>query len=83
MKLETLFRSVVSALCFVAGGAAVLAVAYGVLSLLFWSVPVFATIFALLWAGQSFLHYRWDDPEWFDRRRILIRIEDEEDDDYE
>lgn len=78
MKLETLFRSVVSALCFVAGGTAVLAVAYGMLSLLFWSVPVFATIFGLVWAGQSFLHYHWDDPEWNDRARILIRYDEEE-----
>jgi hypothetical protein len=81
VKLETLFRSVVSAFCFVAGGAAVLAVIYGVLSLLFWSVPVFATLFALIWAGQAALHYRWDDPEWQDRARILIRYEEDEDDD--
>ena len=78
MKLEALFRSVVSALCFVAGGAAVLAVVYGVLSLLFWSAPVFATVFGLVWAGQSFLHYHWDDPEWHDRPRILIRYGEEE-----
>lgn len=78
MKLETLFRSVVSALCFVAGGAAVLAVVYGMLSLLFWSVSVFSTIFGLVWAGQSILHYQWDDPEWSDRARILIRYDEEE-----
>lgn len=85
MKLDMLFRSVVSALCFVAGGAAVLAVIYGLLSLLFWSIPVFATLFALIWAGQSVIHYHWDDPEWSDRPRILVRIEgdDEGDDDYE
>jgi len=73
-----LFRSVVSALCFTAGGAAVLAVAHGVFSLLFWSIPVFATIFGLVWAGQSYLHYHWDDPEWHDRARILIRYGEEE-----
>lgn len=78
MKLETLYRSVVSALCFIGGCTAVLAVAYGVLSLLFWSVPVFATIFGLVWAGQSWLHYHWDDPEWKDRARILIRYDEEE-----
>jgi hypothetical protein len=83
MKLETLYRSVVSALCFVAGGTAVLAIAHGVLSLLFWSVPVFATIFGLVWAGQSWLHYRWEDPEWTDRARILIRMDEEEEDDDE
>jgi archaellum biogenesis protein FlaJ (TadC family) len=83
MKLETLYRSVISSLCFVGGAAAVLAILYGVLSLLFWSAPVFATIFGLIWAGQSYLHYRWEDPEWQDRARILVRIEDEEDDDDE
>ena len=77
MKLETLYRSVISSLCFVAGGAAVVYLVYGVLSLLFWSVPVFATIFGLIWAGQSWLHYHWSDPEWQDRARILIRMEDE------
>lgn len=78
MRPETLYRSVMSSLCFVAGGAAVLAVAYGVLSLLFWSVPVFATVFGLVWAGQTYLHYRWSDPEWQDRARILIRVEDDD-----
>ena len=76
MKLEALFRSVVTALCLTAGGTAILAIAYGVLSLVFWSVPVVASIFALLWAGQSYLLYQHADPEWQDRARILIRIDD-------
>ena len=78
MKLELLYRSVISAFCFVAGGTAVLAVIYGVLNLIFWSVPVVASIFALIWAGQSYLTYHWEDPEWNDRPRILIRYDEEE-----
>lgn len=80
MKLETFYRSVISAFVFISGAAAVLAVLYGVLSLIFWNVYVFATVFALFWAGQSCLMYHWDDPEWKDRPRILIRTDDEEDD---
>jgi hypothetical protein len=83
MKLDMLYRSVISAFCFVAGGIALLAVIHGVLSLIFWSIPVVASIFCILWAGQSYLHYRWDDPEWQDRARILIRYEEDEEDDDE
>jgi fatty acid desaturase len=76
MKLEALFRSVVTALCLTAGGTAVIAVIYGMLILLFWSIPVVAAIFALLWVGQSYLLYQHADPEWQDRARILVRIDD-------
>lgn len=58
MKVGTLFRSVAIAFCLIAKGIAVLAVLYGVLYLLFWSIPVVSTIFALLWAGQSYLIYQ-------------------------
>ena len=79
MKLETLYKSVISSLCYVAGGTAALAAIYGVLSLIFWSVPVVASVFCIVWAFQSYLVYRWEDPEWRDRARILIRELDEDD----
>lgn len=78
MKLETLYKSVISSLCYTAGGTAVLALVYGVLSLIFWSVPVVASIFCIVWAFQSYLVYRWEDPDWRDRARILIRFEDDD-----
>lgn len=58
MNLEALFKSVVTSFCLIAKGAATITAAYGMLYLLFWSIPVFSTIFVLLWAGQSYLIYQ-------------------------
>jgi hypothetical protein len=81
MKLDVLFKSVVSAFCFLAGGAAMLFIVHGMFSLLFWSTEVFATIFCIVWALHSYSLYRWGKPEWGDRARILIRMDDDDDED--
>lgn len=80
MRLDLAYRSVVTAFTLVAGGAAALAGTYFLLSLLFWDLKIFATLFCLGWALQSYRNYTWEDPEWMDRPRILVRTEDEEED---
>lgn len=78
MRLDRAFKSVATAFTFLAGIAAVLTVLHIALDLLFWNHKTFATIFCMGWALQSYLAYHWDDPEWLDRARILVRLEDEE-----
>lgn len=81
MQLNSAFKCSVTAFVFTAGLAAVAFLCYGVLSLLFWNLVVFATVFCLLWSLKAYFDYQREDPEWEDRARILIRSEDEEDED--
>lgn len=81
MRLDRAFKSVATAFAFIVGLSAVCFVIHGVFSLLFWNTKVFATLFCTAWGLQSYLNYHWDDPEWLDRARILIRLEEEEEED--
>lgn len=79
MNLERTYKAALSALCFVGGLAGVAFLAHLLLSLLFWSFPVFAGLFHVVWLLQTLAALRWEENEgWSDRRRIAIRISEPE-----
>jgi len=84
MNLERTYKASLSALCFVGGLVGIAFLTHLLLSLLFWSFPVFAGLFATVWFLQAFAALRWEENEgWSDRRRISVRFKLERDRDDE
>lgn len=73
MQLDRAYRAVITSFAFVAALFAVLFVAHTIVSLIFWNPIVFAVIFCVVWGLQAYNTWNWDDPEWIDRARIVIR----------